>query len=201
MDIIEISQIAVNKNKARKHFEQYIWPQNQYYCFRCGDTKIYQLANDRYRCAGCRLTFGLFTARWLGRMNLSASEWIWIIKLFELGVSARKIAREVQVSYPSALRAVSPVRQCIIAHSSDRDILLQGEVEADESYFGGKRGRGAAHKIPVFGILEREGIVKVEVLRDVTAESILGLTIKTVRRGSIVYTDKFRSYDALMFCG
>jgi len=205
MDIIEISQIAVNKNKARKYFEQYIWPQNQYYCFRCGDTKIYQLANDRYRCAGCRLTFGLFTARWLDRMNLSATEWIWVIKLFELGVSARKIAREIQVSYPSALRAVSLVRQCIIAHSSDRDILLQGEVEADESYFGGKRkgkrGRGAGHKIPVFGILERDGIVKVEVLRDVTAESILGLTIKTVRRGSIVYTDKFRSYDALMFCG
>ena len=75
--------------------------------------------------------------------------------------------------------------------------------EADESYFGGKRkgkrGRGAGHKIPVFGILERDGVVKLEVLKDVSAQSLLGLTIKTVRRGSIVYTDKFRSYDALMF--
>lgn len=33
-----------------------------------------------------------------------------------------------------------------------------------------------------------------------TAESILNLTVKTVRRGSIVYTDRFRGYDALMFC-
>ena len=55
--------------------------------------------------------------------------------------------------------------------------------------------------MPVFGILERDGIVKVEVVKDVCAQTLLNLTIKTVRRGSIVYTDKFRSYDALMCCG
>ena len=44
-------------------------------------------------------------------------------------------------------------------------------------------------------------MVKVEVLKRVTAESILNLAIKTVRRGSIVYTDRYRGYDALMFCG
>ncbi len=64
-----------------------------------------------------------------------------------------------------------------------------------------KRGRGAYNKIPVFGILERDGFVKVEVVKDVSADTLLNLTIKTVRRGSIVYTDKFRSYDALMCCG
>lgn len=44
-------------------------------------------------------------------------------------------------------------------------------------------------------------MVKVEVRKNVTAESILTMTIKTVRRGSIVSTDRFRSYDTLMFCG
>lgn len=55
--------------------------------------------------------------------------------------------------------------------------------------------------MPVFGILERNRVVKVDVVKDVTAASLLDLAIKTVRRGSIVYTDKFRSYDTLMFCG
>jgi len=41
----------------------------------------------------------------------------------------------------------------------------------------------------------------VTVVQDVSAETLLSLTLKTVRRGSIVYTDKFRSYDSLMFCG
>jgi len=102
------------------------------------------------------------------------------------------------------LKALTVIRMAIIANSPDLQ-LFAGEIELDESYFGGrrkgKRGRGAFNKVPVFGILERDGIVKVEAVKDVTAETLLNLTIKTVRRGSIVYTDKFRSYDALMFCG
>ncbi len=47
----------------------------------------------------------------------------------------------------------------------------------------GKRGRGSHNKMSVFGILERNGTVKVDILQDVTAESILNMTIKTVRRG------------------
>lgn len=43
--------------------------------------------------------------------------------------------------------------------------------------FKGKRGRDAFNKVPVFGILERDGIVKVEVIKDVSAESILSMTV------------------------
>lgn len=93
----------------------------------------------------------------------------------------------------------------IVSHTSDVDKLLGGEVEMDESYFDcrrkGKRGRGTANKVLVFAILERNGVVKVEVIKDVIAETLLNMTVKTVRRGSIVYTDKFRGYDSLMFCG
>jgi len=130
---------------------------------------------------------------------------LWIIKLFELEVSARKTSLQMRISYPTVLKAFQIIPMAITANSADGDLLLQGEIEADETYFGGrrkgKRGRAAAGKIPVFGILERKGIVKVEVLRNVTAEEILNHTIKVVRRGSIVYTDRFRSYDSLMFCG
>lgn len=49
--------------------------------------------------------------------------------------------------------------------------------------------------------LERNGVVQVAVVPDVTAETLLGLTVKKVRRGTVVYTDKFKSYDSLMFCG
>ena len=61
--------------------------------------------------------------------------------------------------------------------------------------------RGAAGKVPVFGILTREGKVHVEVVPNVQAETLLGITVKKVRRGSIVYTDKYKAYDSLMFCG
>ena len=51
----------------------------------------------------------------------------------------------------------------IIAEEMEKAAALHGEVEVDESYFGGKRkgkrGRGAAGKVPVFGLLKRGGRV------------------------------------------
>ena len=86
-----------------------------------------------------------------------------------------------------------------------KDDLLKGKVETDESCFGGKRkgkrGRGAKNKTPVSGILERNGRVKVEVVKDVTAETILKEMIRKVKRGSLIYTDKFKSYDGLVMYG
>lgn len=138
-------------------------------------------------------------------MRISYKNWLWMIKLFELDLSARRIALQTGLSYPTVLKAVNAIRAAIVASSSDASELLGGVVEMDESYFGGrrkgKRGRGAAGKVPVFGILERNGVVKVEAIKDVKARTLLDLTVKTVRRGSIVYTDKFRGYDSLMFCG
>ncbi len=57
-----------------------------------------------------------------------------------------------------------------------------------------------ARKVPVFGIYERNGTVSVDVVKNVTVESLLSMIIKKGRRQSIVYADKFRSYGALMFC-
>ena len=62
-------------------------------------------------------------------------------------------------------------------------------------------GRGAKGKIPVFGILEREGKIKVEIVRDVPVETRLMEAIKKVKRGSIIYTDKFKAYDGLVMYG
>jgi len=120
----------------------------------------------------------------------------------------------MNLAYNIAYRAVQTIRYAIVCHAEDGQELLSGEIEMpacrrqsgrDEAYFGGRRkcnrGPGAAGKVPVFGILERQGKVGVSVVPDVCAETLLNLTLKTVRRGSIVYTDKFRSYDSLMFCG
>lgn len=205
MKVTEIVQISFSEQSALRFFQSYCWSEDKIFCPRCFHERIYLLRTDRYRCGACGLSFSDFTGRWLGRMNLSAVQWLWVIKLFEIGVSARKAAQEIGISYPSALKAFNLLRTCIVAHGPDAQVLLGGEVEIDESYFGGrrkgKRGRGARNKIPVFGILEREGQVRVEILKDLKAETLLGLTVKMVRRGSIVYTDKFRGYDSLMFCG
>ena len=83
--------------------------------------------------------------------------------------------------------------------------VLKGQIKDDEAYFGGKkkgnRGRDGKNKTIIFGILEINGSVKVEIVKDVKAKTLLAETIKKVRKGSIVYTDKWRGYHSLMFAG
>ena len=184
---------------------QFCFKMRHRFCPRCGKRKLYRLSDRRYRCSRCNYTFHDRSGRWINNGNLSYGQWLRIIKLFELEISTRKIARQLSMSYNAVYKAVNTIRMAILAHAEDADILLGGEVEIDESYFGGrrkgKRGRGAAGKVPVFGILERDSIVSVQVVPNVRAETLLDLTVKKVRRGSIVYTDRYKAYDSLMFCG
>ena len=119
-------------------------------------------------------TFHDFSGRWINQGRLSCVQWLSLIKLFELEVSVRKMSQQMSLSYRAVYRAVSAIRLSILSHAEDAEGLLDGEIELDESYFGGrrkgKRGRGAAGKVPVFGILERNGVVQVTVVPDVTAK-------------------------------
>ena len=205
MNIKSFEGLVRTENTARRYLAGLCWKNYRRFCIRCNSYQIYRIIGKRLRCKRCQYTFHDFSGRWLNKLRISCQDWLWIIKLFELEMSARKIAQQIDLSYPTVLKAVTLIRKAIVANSVDAADLLSGEVELDEAYFGGRRkgnrGRGAFNKVPVFGILERDGIAKVEVVKDVSARTLIDLTIKTVKRGSIVYTDKFRSYDSLMFCG
>lgn len=206
MRLLELYQVIRNDDKAFRYLAKICRKNIHRICAYCHSRSIHKIAGQkRFRCKRCGCKFGPFTNRWYGLLKISASQWLWLIKLFELEVSSRRIAREIELSYPTALKATNFIRQAILSKSRDYELLLKGEVEADESYFGGRRkgirGRGALNKVPVFGILERDGIVSVDVVPDVGAKTLLDMTIKKVRRGSIVYTDKYKCYDSLMFCG
>ena len=205
MRLLDVYEVIKSEKQAFRYLSKICRKKIHRICAFCQSREVYQILDKRFRCKRCGKRFNAFTNRWYGQLKISASHWLWLIKLFELEVSSHRIAQELKVSYPTALKATHLIRQAILSKSKNYELLLKGEVEADESYFGGKRkgkrGRGAYNKVPVFGILERDGLVSVDVVPNVGAKTLLNMTIKKVRRGSIVYTDKFRCYDSLMFCG
>lgn len=174
-------------------------------CPFCGGRRFYVMMRKRLRCRRCGRDHDFLKVTWFGRVRIGYAKWLWLVKLFELEVSARKAAAQAGLGYPAALKAFDTIRMAILFQPDGKDKKLRGEIEADESYFGGKRkgkrGRGAGGKTIVFGILEREGKVSVSIVPDVSARSLLGETVTKVRRGSIVYTDRRKGYDSLMFCG
>ena len=76
-----------------------------------------------------------------------------------------------------------------------------GKIELDESYFGGvrkgKRGRGAAGKVAVFGILKRGDKVYTQIVLDAKTDTLMPIIRNRIKPDSIVYTDCWRSYNAL----
>ena len=77
--------------------------------------------------------------------------------------------------------------------------MFDGEVEADESYFGGhrkgRRGRGAAGKVAVFGLLKRNSKVYTVAVPNTQTATLLPIIREQVKPDSIVYTDCYKSYD------
>jgi transposase len=97
------------------------------------------LSGKRYRCSKCKYTFTDFTGRLINKLRIFYKKWLWILRLFELEISAMRIAQQVELSYPTVLKAVHLIRITIIAADKGAEDLLKGEVEIDETYFGGKR--------------------------------------------------------------
>lgn len=205
MDLKAYEQIIRNESSANRFLLGFCWKNHQRFCPKCRSRSFNKLKDGRRRCKQCGYIFHDFSKRWISLNRLSPGQWLRIIKLFELEVSTRMIAQQISVAYNTAHRAVTILRMAIMAHAEDAEVLFSGEIELDESYFGGKRkgkrGRGAAGKVPVFGILSRGDQVFVQVVPNCRAETLLNLTVKKVRRGSIIYTDRYKAYDSLMCCG
>ena len=133
------------------------------------------------------------------RSRLTARQQGKLIEYCVAGATARGASGLVGVQLNTAIRFFMRLRQLIA--SKLPSYPLSGEVEADESYFGGirkgKRGRGAAGKVAVFGLLKRGGKVYTAIIPNAKTETLLPIIEEKVRPDSIVYTDTFRSYNAL----
>lgn len=123
-----------------------------------------------------------------------------LMEHFVAGTTARTSAELVGVNRNTATKFFNNLRK-IIASNIEDNSLLEGEIEVDESYFGGRRkgqrGRGAAGKIPVFGLLKRKGKVYTKVISDTKSSTLMPIIQHKIVPDSIVYTDTFRSYNAL----
>lgn len=123
-----------------------------------------------------------------------------LLRLFVAGVTARAAADLAGVNRNTATGFFLKLREGIAKHQEE-ELSFYGEVEVDESYFGGrrkgKRGRGAGGKVPVFGILKRGGKVYTQVIENAKAKTLLPIIKKRVEPDSIVYSDTFRSYNSL----
>ena len=139
------------------------------------------------QCPRCR-------AKW--SYHRRKAEWE-LLRAFALSTTAHHAARVVRCAYPTAYAAYTRFRLTLPAVTDEEKRPLLGELELDEPYFGGKRkgkrGRGAAGKVAVFGILERAGRVYTVAVPDCKKETLMAKIEAATVKGSVFYTDGFTS--------
>lgn len=136
------------------------------------------------------------------RCKLLRKQQLRLLEYFVLEVTARSAADILGIQSNTALLFYKKIRQVIDHHLALQAAeIFDGAVELDESYFGGvrkgRRGRGATGKVVVFGILKRGGKVFTKVVNDTKAVTLMPLIVRKVAPDSVVYTDCYRSYNAL----
>jgi len=139
------------------------------------------------------------------RAKISEAKFRQLVRYFVHDLDAKTIASLVHLNRNTVNRYLLLIRKQI-ANYCDKQSPVKGEIEVDESYFGGKRmkgkrGRGAFKKTPIFGIFKRGGKVYTEVVPDCAKATLQGIIRGRVDPDSIIHTDGWRGYNGLVDLG
>jgi transposase len=205
----DFAGILDDERSARAYLLERAWPTGSPFCPRCGHRKVYDLSGERLRCADCKYTFHPFSGRWINNGALSAVEWLKLVSLFVAECSVHQMKEHLGLSYNTVYKALTAIRFAIVSHAIDARQILGGATGLD-SYIKGNRLTGGPREmrmdtIPVYGILRREGLVFIDLVPGFQAETLfhfhMNFHLKLIRTGNLVYTDRYKEYDALLFCG
>ena len=162
-------------------------------CIFCGSFKVYRTRRGYVRCR--HQTCGKQKSLKQLRKEIA------VLTGFYQQQPAYRLATDLGLNYQAITRVYQRLREATYHVAELEAGKLKGEIEIDDAYFGGrrkgKRGRGAAGKSIVLGLLERDGRVYTKVVERVTADELMAHIRKHTRKGSVYYTDTFRSYNSL----
>jgi len=174
-------------------------------CPKCKATgKFYFIeSRKRFDCV-CGFTVSPLSDTIFHKSSTPLTLWFHAIFLFASsrnGVSAKELERQLGVTYKTAWRLAKQIR-ILFAQANNP---LSGVVEADETYIGGirkgKRGRGASNKTAVFGIVQRKGEVKAQVVESINIKTIQPIIDSSVVKGASIITDEFNVYNRVKKSG
>lgn len=191
---------------ARKFFEDIRWP-NGIVCPKCGvqdnPYRIKRKSEKReiLRCKHCKRDFSVTTGTVFEDSHIPLITWFRafvLISSSKKGISSHQLSRMLGITQKSAWFMAHRIRFAF----KDKPInKLEGIVEADETYIGGKargkRGRGAKNKKVVFALVERNGDVRPFVGKNVKSRTLKKIIRENVDKKSIIMTDEYKVYRGL----
>lgn len=180
------------------------WPEG-FTCPECG-SREYSFVKSRgiFQCKQCRHQASLTSGTVMHRTHLPMKTWFWAIYLTardKRGISATQLASELELAYETAWYLLYRIRKAMAQR--DRDYLLSGIIELDDTYYGstgqgGKRGRGTS-KVNVMVALSKDDYgrplyLKMQVVENLKGETVGAFAKDNIAYGSIIQSDAYHSY-------
>jgi transposase-like protein len=210
--LVEAIRYFTDLDVATEHVAKTRWPDGPV-CPACGliDQKHYYLKTRRvWKCRSCKKQFSVKVGTIFEDSPIGLDKWLpamWMVANCKNGISSYEIARHLGVTQKTAWFMLHRIR---LAQQQGSFEKLSGEVEADETFIGGKgrnmhkkkreekiQGRGMSGKVAVMGLLERHGEVRTKVVPDTKSRTLQVEVRENVEPGSAIYTDALRSYKGL----
>ena len=207
--ILDLIKAFPDEQTCINHLETLRWNGNVVSPFDDG-SKVYNCKGNKYRCKNTGKYFNVKTNTIFDNTKLGLEKWflaIYIVTSHKKGISSLQLSRDLDITQKSAWFMLQRIRKCFGIENGNE---LDNEVEADETYIGGKnknrhsykkiegsQGRSSKDKTPVVGMVEREGKLNAKAVENVQHATLSSEIISNVKESAKLYTDEWLGYKGL----
>lgn len=176
----------------------YIFQNSYKHCPNCSGSTFYRIKNRPAFICRCGHQIYPLKGTIFEKSRTPLISWFYVIYLFSVsknGVAATEIQRHLGVTYKTAWRMGHQIRK--LMRSDDR--ILEGIVEVDETYIGGRHRKFLKYKkkFPVFGAVERGGSIRATHVKSTGVRVLLPEIYRTVKPDTQIYSDEWGAYKKL----
>lgn len=205
--LFELFEAFPDDESCIVYLEQLFWPDEVISPFD-ETSKVYHLGDHKYMCKNTQKLFNVKIGTIFEGTKLSLRKWfaaIWLLASNKKGISSIQLSRDLGITQKTAWYILQKIRTCFICKN---DGQLDGEIECDETFVGGKnknrhwdkkvknsQGRSFIDKTPVLGMLQRGGDVICRVVENTSRHQITPNILKFVKRTATLYTDEWQGYS------
>lgn len=208
--LFDLLQAFPTEESCIAYLEKQLWGDGEPVSPYDPTSKVYRRGDGMYRCKNTGKNFNVRIGTIFEGSKVELRKWfvaIYEITTSNKGISSIKLADDIGVTQKTAWYMSQRIREAFNIALEEK---LDGEVELDETFVGGKnknrhknkrvknsQGRSFKDKVPVMGMLQRGGKVICEVVRNTSYKSLTVPILRNVKRTATLYSDEWQGYKTI----